>query len=428
MKNECLHASDECLGVTGDMIISALKNIYKKMNAKAVHGMDGNRMPYGEQMAYLQRFPEPKDDFERSYFKYKCFCEYCYYGKKWTLAIYNLGAMLLLPSVYAKLRKANKNVELIDKVDAVIENIPKLPNTDVVPEELREGYSKVKEIEEIDYSEALLTDVGEGIYRELRRRYFFRFYFRMIVLQKLGQFCGYLKRYQPEAIAFYSCEREFSGPLQTQLCERSGAQYIAFMHGDYLSTLSFAFQKYSKYYVWDESYIRMFEALKCEAPMPVYRPGKLKGIARAIREEDCEYFATYYFSDETKAEATRIHEVFDRFEKCGLRTKIRPHPRFSDTDMLRKVFSDIEIEDPAKCSLSDSVTKSLYTVGLNTTVLSEAYFSGKKVAIDDISNPEKYRDLDARGYIMMRRPHVLLSRLRDELHEEYGKNYAFYKN
>ena len=91
----------------------------------------------------------------------------------------------------------------------------------------------------------------------------------MIIMQKLGQFSRYLECYQPEVIAFYSCEREFSGPLQSLLCERSGAKYISFMHGDYLSTLSFEIQRFSLYYVWDESYIQMFKALKGASPMIV---------------------------------------------------------------------------------------------------------------------------------------------------------------
>ena len=378
-------------------------------------------------MDYLNKFSEPQDDFERSYFKYKCFTEYCYYKRKWILAIYNLGSMVLLPFVHSKLRKANHSDNFIEKVDIVIENVPRLPNIDVMPEELLQKYRKVKEVEKIDYLESLLSDFGEEIYQELRKRYFTSFYFRMIVLQKLGQFSRYLECYHPNAIAFYSCEREFSGPLQTLLCERSGAEYISFMHGDYLSTLSFAFQRYSVYYVWDESYKEMFKVLKCSSPMPIYRPKKLKGIAKVIKEEDCDYFATYYFSDETREEAAKIKRVFDKFETYGLRTKIRPHPRFSDIAMLKKVFNNIEIEDPKSCELDDSITRSLFTIGLNTTVLSEAFFSGKKVVMDDISNNEKYRGLEERGYVMINRPHLLLSELTKGLYKEYNKNYAFYK-
>lgn len=409
------------------MLTSILMKIYKKINNKAVHGAEEERMPYSKQMMYLHRFRDPSDDFERSFYKYKCFCEYCYYKRKWMLAIYNIGALFLLPFVHAKLRKANKATIITQKVDAVIENVPRLPNTDVMPLELREKFKNVKEIEAINYENALLTDEGEAIYLELRNRYFFHFYFRMIVLQKLGQFSNYLKRYQPDMIVFYSCEREFSGPLQTLLCERNGAQYISFMHGDYLSTLSFAFQRYSAYFVWDESYVKMFEELKCVSPMHVYQPAKLRGTAKAIKEDECTYFATYYFSDETREEALTIYRIFNKFEKYGLRTKVRPHPRFSDITMLNEVFSDIKIENPIECGIAESITSSLYIIGLNTTVLSEAFFSGKKIVMDDVSNTEKFNSLDERGYVMIKRPHILLSELERELYKKYDEHYAFYK-
>lgn len=409
------------------MIISALKELYRIINSKAVHGVDIERMPYNDQMEYLKRFPDPRDDFEGSYFKYKCFAEYCYFKRKWILVFYNIGAMFLLPFVYSKMKKANNSKRLIEKVDAIIENVPRLPNADVIPEELRDGFRTIKEVDHIEYTDSCLTDKANEIYKELRKRYFFHFYYRMIVLQKLGQFSMYLKCYAPKAIVFYSCEREFSGPLQALLCERSEAEYISFMHGDYLSTLSFAFQRYSVYYVWDEAYQKMFEELRCCCPMPIYRPKKLKGIAEVIDEQKCSFFTTYYFSDETRAEAEIIHEVFSEFKKYGLRTKVRPHPRFSDLEMLQDVFYDIEIEKPEDRSLGDSITCSLFIVGLNTTVLSEAYFSGKKVVIDDISNVDKYKQLDERGYVMTRRPHMLLSELREKIYRNYDNSYAFYK-
>lgn len=408
-------------------MISFFKDIYKRINNKAVHGANEERMPYKMQLKYLSRFSEPADDFERSYYKYKCFCEYCYYRRKWVLVIFNIGAMLLLPFLHFNLRKAKKKDHQVERVDAVVENIPRLPNTDVIPEELLHKFGMKKEVKNIEYSESFLSDEAEDICRELRKRYFFHFYYRMIVIQKLGQFSRYLECHQPDAVIFYSCEREFSGPLQTLLCEKCNAQYISFMHGDYLSTLSFAFQRYSSYYVWDESYKDMFSKLRCASPMIVYRPQKLKGTAMEISDEACTYFATYYFSDETRSEALKIHEVFKEFEAYGLRTKIRPHPRFSNAEMLNDIFSDIEIENPKRVAVAESITNSLFIIGLNTTVLSEAYFSGKRVVIDDISSYEKYSELKTRGYIMMKRKHILLSNLRDGIYKGYDGKFAFYK-
>lgn len=395
-----------------DLLFEALKGIYRHFNNSAVHGVDREEMPLDAQKAYLKRFPEPADDYERSYFKYLCFKKYCYYKREWQFVFYNIVAMVIYPFVYRKMvRKGIDGGKAGVAYDAVFENVPNLPNVDVLPDVLREEFKRVMEITEIHHSQGCLVVEAQEICKELRKRYFWHFYFRLIVMLKLAQYGQYLQDYAPRAIAFYSVEREFAGPLLTLLCEARDAQYIAYMHGDYLYTLCFAFQRYSRYYIWDEAYARMFTSLRCSFPMELYVPEKMRGIAHCLDERDCGYFATYYFSAETREYAEKIHDVFAVFERHGLRCKVRPHPRFSDLPMLKEVFADMIVEDPHGCALADSITDCVYTVGLNTTVLSQAHFSKKKVAIDDVSQPGEYLNLERRGYIMMQRPHELLSAL-----------------
>ena len=412
------------------MLVDLFRKIYKTLNTRVVHGVQKEVMPISEQKAILSAFPEPKDDYERSFYKYQCFCRYCYYKKNWMLVLYNLGAMVIYPFAFFlfKKRGASKKKSEIS-YDAVVENVPRLRNDDVIPEELAASFETVKEIEALDYMSGYLCPKAVEICRILKKRYFWSFYFRMIVMIKLALFSQYLYDYNPKNIVFYSVEREFSGPLQTLLCEQEGAKYIAFMHGDYLYALTFAFQKYSHYYTWDEAYNRMFREVKCDCPMSVYRPKKLSGIAKKLDDHECKYFATYYFSAENREKAERIHAVFQSFAKRGLRCKIRPHPRFSDIPMLQEVFADMDMEDTKNYSLADSITDSVYTIGLNTTVLSEAFFSGKKVVIDDISSPEEYLELKDKQYIMLKREHVLLSALVSEITacNKYDSSYLFCK-
>jgi len=410
------------------MLYRLLKKIYQYLNGAAVHGTGNLEMPLEAQKEFLKRFDEPADDYQRSYYKYKCFTQYCYYGRSWQLFFFNAAAMLIYPFLHAKLRRRGKSAPAAEEIfDAVIENVPRLPNTDVIPDEVLQEYPKIKDITEMNYASGYLSDDAEEICRELKKRYFWSFYFRLITMLKLGQFSMYLGKYKPKAIAFYSVEREFAGPLQTKLCEMQGAKYISFMHGDYLYALCFAFQRYSLYYTWDEAYNRMFESLRCDFPMQVYNPKKLQGIAKKLDDHECSFFATYYFSAETRACAERIHEVFECFMNAGLKCKIRPHPRFSDVAMLRKVFSDMEMENTSEYSLEKSIEDSLYIVGLNTTVLSQAYFSGKNVVIDDVSKPEEYRELGNKGYIMLNRPHRLLSDLAADIKNNcpYDTSYKF---
>ncbi len=394
------------------MLYDLLKNLYKHFNTKAVFDdTDIGKMPLDEQKRYLESFPDPRDDYERSWFKFKCFCEYCYYHRKWMLVFYNIGACMAFPIVRLRLSHPPKAIEERKKVEALYENVPRLPNEDILPDVVRERYTNTADITRINYEGIFLNQNAKKICKTLRKRYFFHFYFRLIVMIKLAQFAQYLYDYHPETILFYSCEREFAGPLQTLLCEMEDSKYEACMHGDYLYSLCFAFQRYSMYYTWDEFYNEMFRSLKCAFPTTVYTPEKLKGIARKLDDDQCKYFATYYFSAEDKKSALIIHSIFDGFRQHGLRCKIRPHPRFSDIEMLTEVFSDYEIEVPRAYPLHDSIENSLFIIGLNTTVLSQAYFSGKNVVIDDVSMPEDYLQLDARGYIMIRRPHIILSEL-----------------
>ncbi len=408
------------------MLYKLFKKIYRYFNTKVVFGgTDSGKMPLEEQKLFLAKFPEPKDDYERSFFKYKCFCEYCYYEKKWMLFFYNVGAAMALPWIRLKL---NRTLNILKQpVEALYENVPRLPNDDILPDIVKNQYTKTAEITEINYEGIFLNKTAETICRNLRKRYFLHFYFRLIVMIKLSQFSAYLTRYKPKTILFYGCEREFAGPLQTLLCESEGTKYEVYMHGDYLYSLCFAFQNYSMYYTWDEWYNKMFRSLRCSFPTMIYKPGKLQGIAEKIEDKKCRYFATYYFSDESKQSAEIIRDAFDVFKRQGLRCKVRPHPRFSDIPMLKSIFKDYEIEEPKEYALSDSVRDTMYVIGLNTTVLSQAFFSGKTVVIDDISMPENYKDLDAKGYIMIHRPHLLLSELIHSTENEmiFDSTYSF---
>lgn len=412
-----------------NVIFKILKAIYQRFNIDAVRNASHERMPLDKQKEYLKQFDEPINDYERSFFKYKCYREHCYYGRKWLILTYNLGALFIHPFLFRKLSNKGKSIKRTENsVDAVIENVDRLPNDDVIPDDIVNKYKVVKIIKEINYKDSYLNENAVAICKNLNEKYFWNFYFRVIVMLKLAQFSSYIEENNPKAIIFYSCEREFSGPLQTHLCELENVRYESFMHGDYLFQLCFAFQRYSLYYTWDNSYNKMFDLLRCNMPMIVYTPKKHKGVGKLLDERECKYFATYYFSNETRESAEKVYAFLKQFSNNGLRCKIRPHPRFSDVGMLNEVFFDIEIENLKEYSLEDSIRDSLYIIGLNTTVLSQAFFSGKQVIIDDVSMKEKYNELKDKMYIMINRPHLRFSELIDSIdnNEFYDQTYKFY--
>ena len=96
--------------------------------------------------------------------------------------------------------------------------------------------------------------------------------------------------------------------------------------------------------------------------------------------------------------------------------------------MLKEIFpNSIEIEDVRRCSLADSLTESYYITGLRSTVLSQAYFSGKQIVIDDLSMRQEYLELKRRKYIIISRPHQLLSEIAESVKNgmDYDETYRF---
>lgn len=411
------------------MLFNIIGKIYKRFNIDAITNATYERMPLDKQKEFLKKFDEPVNDYQRSFYKYRCFREYSYYGRKWLIFLYNIGALIIYPFLFIMFSKRGNKIKRSDvSIDAVIENMDRLPNDDIIPKEIIDKYKKIEVIKEINYKEYYLNKNAIQICKEVNKMYFWNFYYKLIVMLKLAQFSSYIEENNPRAIVFYACEREFSGPLQTHLCEIEGVRYESFMHGDYLYQLCFAFQRYSMYYTWDLAYNKMFDMLRCDSPMSVYTPKKLSGIGEIPDKHECKYFATYYFSNETKENAEKIYSIFKQFLNKGLICKIRPHPRFSDIDMLYDVFSDIEIEVLQDYSLLDSIRDSLYIVGLNTTVLSQAYFSGKEIVIDNVSMKKQYSEMKDKMYIMMNRPHLTLTELADKINNSdlYDETYKFY--
>ena len=393
-------------------MIGFIKRIYSKVSFAMVTDPNEEHLSFDAQKVYVDRFPDPKDDYERSYYKYLCWKAFFFSKKKWLIVLFNIGSMFLLPVMMRKFKKNEKHLTFQSKeIDAVVENVPRLPNTDVIPKEVLDTYKSIIEINNISYFDGTLGKNGLLVCASLRKRYFFHFYFRLITVLKLAQFERYIMEYRPEAIVFYSYEREFTGPLQTYLCELYDKKFISFMHGDLIYSMAFAFQRYSELYIWGKEYLGLFDDLRCVFLPKFYLPKKLDGFASSLPDRQCDYYATYYFSSETRACAEIIRDIFDTFKNRGLKCKIRPHPRYSDTEMLKDVFQDYYIEDPRNYSLANSITQSLYIIGLNTTVLSQAYFSGKQVVIDDISKAGKYQELLKKRYVMLYREHIKLSDL-----------------
>ncbi len=74
----------------------------------------------------------------------------------------------------------------------------------------------------------------------------------------------------------------------------------------------------------------------------------------------------------------------------------------TDMEYLKSIFKPENIES-FEIKTSESIDNSEYIVGVATTVVTEAYYGGKKVLIDDVTDKEEFESLKSRGYLMLKK-------------------------
>lgn len=394
-------------------IISSLTDIYLKFNRKVLFDAKSQKKhrDMQDQRKYLEHFKEPKDEYEKAYFKYKCQAYYHY--SLLIRLLYNCAGIVMIPIFIVSL--ALKKTKLEDskhkRNGAIITVSPTMGYKDILPKQIKEKYSTLREIEPIKITERSMDKEAWKTLRKCLMRYWMHPYFCLEVLIRLACNCKMIQRYNPEAIVGYGWERDFAAPILLKYCNLKGVERLTFMHGIFVYSIDKAFLSFNKYYVWEEYYIKMFRDLKADYNcLEVYKPKKYEAIVKPRIDGKYEYFLTYYFTAESQSRMIRIKKCLDLFSTKGLECKLRPHPRFTDVKLLEKVFDGYLIED-SSWTLEHSMECSEYIAAYNSTVLAEAYYSEKKVVIDDYVDPAKFQNMIDRDYIMLSRPHKLMTEL-----------------
>ena len=101
----------------------------------------------------------------------------------------------------------------------------------------------------------------------------------------------------------------------------------------------------------------------------------------------------------------------DKLVEKGYACEVRPHPRWSDIKVIKRVFQGITIQDTSKVSVYDAILMTNNAIGLSSTVMLQAFYNDVNVVIDDLSNPAKFKKLEGYQYIMLNKPHDLLSQI-----------------
>lgn len=374
----------------------------------AVTRLNGHRdplfaVPVARQKAFLESLPEPKDLIERSYAQYRC---QMMLERPILRVMYQLAAMLLLPIYQRQLlrRPAPQKMQVADAVFAYD------TEDTILPESLRGEFAHICQVR--DFQNALfLTEEDCSFLRELARRYPAAFYFRFKCMAKLAMYRSLYETYRPKAI-IVSEEYSYTSSFLTEYCRRLGVEHINVMHGDKLYYIRDSFFCFDRCYIWDEYYRRLFCALWAEPTQfrvelpPSMQPWDSQGVEKAV-----DY--TYYLQEEVVPGVyPRIAQALKTLQARGMVVAVRPHPIYTPPEAMQ-CFEDFLLEDRS-ISIEQSILRTKCAVSLYSTVLLQASINGVAVVIDDLTAPERFAQLRSLRYIMLDKPHGLLSALLQE--------------
>lgn len=351
-----------------------------------------------EMEAVLNRLGEPGDDEERSYFQYLAQRS----QSKLLFAFYNLASALIYYLQRRKLAAAYRDLAFIHQHDLVyyIYDVDR----SLMPASLNEAYPAPRHIY-VEEVEPTLNTRDLELLAKIARKRPFAFYYRLKILMRLGINRSLLKQYRPRIIA--QCgEYSFASTACTSQLEAEGVEHYNLLHGEKLFSLRDSFSRFSKFYVWNEHYRRLFIDMRCPPAQFVVElpPGLAPRTLPYMKIVD----ATYYLANETGELLRKVIDSIHQLAEAGLDVRLRPHPRYTDLAELATLVS-AELVEPEGLSLDESLGRSRAAISLYSTVLNQAAAAGLEIVIDDIKAPDLFARLDDLGYLRIHEEHTRLS-------------------
>lgn len=355
-----------------------------------------------EQKTYLKSLGDADGDIDRGFKQYLC-QNYCVKGwKVWTL---NIVAAIFVPFMVAYFlfkgacSKKGEKVHTIIEDKGMVEVIPQIV-TDTYHPDCRYWHERAS-LSLLD-----LTFLLKMIARAPRHPYFV-----LKAMMNVAYYSDMIRSHCPSVIIQFG-EFSFSSSVLTAYCHEKGVKHIDIMHGEKLFFIRDAFFHYDECYVWDEYYAELFRSLMAEpTQFRVALPSSLRIDADSFKNSkvfsDYKYYLAFY-NEEQIASIVRSM-AFAKGE--GKTVKYRPHPRYSDMELLKKYVRTEEIEMPKEVGIIESISNLDYAVGSYTTVLSQAFFSGKGVVLDDVTFESVFHKLKEFKYILSSKDTVKLSEL-----------------
>lgn len=342
-----------------------------------------------EQQQFLLTLKEPNNFEERSYNQY---LSQCLFMPKWKVVLFNVIALLFfIPICLFFLLK-----RCFVREDTKIASIGSFKGIEeVIPEEVTRNYDINNDVFNAGYSLSL-SDVCFIVHHYYK--FFLSPFFVLKCTILIGSYSSIIRRYNPDQIFVHS-EYSFTSSILTHYCNSKGIKHINIMHGEKGFLIRDSFFQYNVCYVWDKYYKDLFIQLRAEKEQFVIAvpPSLVINVQDNINPElysDFKYYLASYNSNEIQSIINSMSFV----SKNGQSVKYRPHPRYSDIELLKKYVEEQDIEYPQKVSIFSSISNLGTAVGSTTTVLTQAYFSGKAVVLDDMTYKDQYvkaKELDS---------------------------------
>lgn len=380
-------------------IIQTLTDLQNKM---AVKRNSLFTVPVEKQRAYIGRFPDPKDDIQRSYYQYRA--QAMLQGRLMS-SLVSVACLPVTVLMLIKFRRASapeKEAPCDNRAVFFRDGKP----ANIMPNVLKDEFVECV-VDPVEGSYLRKEDMK--LVWQMIRRCPFSWQLILKCVIKLARYRYALEKYDPKALIMCN-EYSFTSSVLTAFCERNGVELIDVMHGDKFYDIHDSFFRFHRCYVWDENYQRLLTSMRAESTQfRIAVPESLKFRQEAIPEKCYDY--TYYLGAEDKHALTRLHGFLSRLQSKGATVNVRPHPRYTDMELLAQLYTDISVENTKEVTIETSVLRSRAVVSQFSTVLLQAYYNDIDVVIDDLTNPVQYAKLRELEYALLDKEHKLLSQV-----------------
>lgn len=358
---------------------------------------DWTQIPYSRQNEILSSFPSPKDDFDRSYYQYRCQTYFVSRNKRF---IFNAITFVILPFLLLVLllirlfRSKRRHIDAISSMGRSRKFIP--------PSLLREFI--------IDYDTwtncfSLSFNDLKFVFKIICKTPFSPYYLFKVIL-KLAAYSDMIYLYSPRAFIVKS-EYSFTSSLTTTYVNLFYIEHINVMHGEKIFFIRDSFFRYNRCYIWDVHYKKLFSKLRAEeSQFIIEQPPALHLDIKDLNDKRSFAKYKYYLQTYDEQELQCIINSFSFVDDFHRDVMFRPHPIFSNLNILKKYISSSQIENPHIISIEQSLANTDNVVSTYSTVLYQAYLLGINVILDDMSNNVLFEKLKEHDYILSNKKNI----------------------